>query len=157
MGLRYSRYADDLTFSLPDNATSTKNTVQPADHNQLIGQLLGSVHKVLREEGFNLNNDKTRVIRMGNQHTVTGMVVNGEGVPRVPRKIKRMLRASLHNLASDQPLHDGETLETLSGYAAWIASAEPELGQRYLKKIEALRDQGKLSKAKSHTKADIVA
>lgn len=46
MGLRYSRYADDLTFSLPDNATSTKNTVQPADHNQLIGQLLGSVHKV---------------------------------------------------------------------------------------------------------------
>ena len=77
---------------------------------------------------------------MGNQHTVTGMVVNGEGVPRVPRKIKRMLRASLHNLASDHLLRDGETLETLSGYAAWIASAEPELGQRYLKKIEALRD-----------------
>lgn len=156
VGLRYSRYADDLTFSLPANSTSTKNTTQPSDHNQLIGQLLGSVHKILREEGFILNGDKTRVIRMGNQHNVTGMVINGEGVPRVPRKIKRMLRATLHNLDSGQSLRDGETLDTLSGYAAWIASAEPELGQQYLEKIEALQDQGKLSKTRSQTKSDVV-
>ncbi|WP_201509213.1 reverse transcriptase domain-containing protein [Psychrobacter alimentarius] len=156
MGLRYSRYADDLTFSLPANSNSTENAAQPFDHNQLIGQLLGSVHKILREEGFILNGDKTRVIRMGNQHTVTGMVVNGEGVPRVPRKIKRMLRAALHNLDSGQSLREGETLDTLSGYAAWIASAEPELGQQYLEKIEALQDQGKLSKTRSQTKSDVV-
>ena len=138
MGLRYSRYADDLTFSLPANSTSTENATQPSDHNQLIGQLLGSVHKILREEGFILNGDKTRIIRMGNQHTVTGMVVNGEGVPRVPRKIKRMLRAALHNLDLGQSLRNGETIDTLSGYAAWIASAEPELGQRYLAQIAEL-------------------
>ena len=156
VGLRYSRYADDLTFSLPANSTSTENAAQPSDHNQLIGQLLGSVHKILREEGFILNDDKTRVIRMGNQHNVTGMVINGEGVPRVPRKIKRMLRATLHNLDSGQSLRDGETLDTLSGYAAWIASAEPELGQQYLEKIEALQDQGKLSKTRSQTKSDVV-
>ena len=138
MGLRYSRYADDLTFSLPANSTSTENATQPSDHNQLIGQLLGSVHKILREEGFILNDDKTRIIRMGNQHTVTGMVVNGEGVPRVPRKIKRMLRAALHNLDLGQSLRNGETIDTLSGYAAWIASAEPELGQRYLAQIAEL-------------------
>ncbi|WP_238038291.1 reverse transcriptase domain-containing protein [Psychrobacter sp. Ps6] len=138
MGLRYSRYADDLTFSLPANSTSTENATQPSDHNQLIGQLLGSVHKILREEGFILNGDKTRIIRMGNQHTVTGMVVNGEGVPRVPRKIKRMLRAALHNLDLGQSLKNGETIDTLSGYAAWIASAEPELGQRYLAQIAEL-------------------
>ncbi|WP_201511674.1 reverse transcriptase family protein [Psychrobacter alimentarius] len=156
VGLRYSRYADDLTFSLPANSTSTENAAQPSDHNQLIGQLLGSVHKILREEGFILNGDKTRVIRMGNQHNVTGMVINGEGVPRVPRKIKRMLRAALHNLDSGQSLRDGETLDTLSGYAAWIASAEPELGQQYLEKIEALQDQGKLSKTRSQTKSDVV-
>lgn len=156
VGLRYSRYADDLTFSFPANSISTKNAAQPSDHNQFIGQLLGSVHKILREEGFILNGDKTRVIRMGNQHTVTGMVVNGEGVPRVPREIKRMLRAALHNLDSGQSLREGETLDTLSGYAAWIASAEPELGQQYLEKIEALQDQGKLSKTRSQTKSDVV-
>lgn len=150
IGLRYSRYADDLTFSLPANSTSIKNAAQPSDHNHLIGQLLGSVHKILQEEGFILNNDKTRVIRMGNQHNVTGMVVNGEGVPRVPRKIKRMLRASLHNLALGQPLREGETLETLSGYAAWIASAERELGQTYLEKLAVLQDQGKLVEIKGN-------
>ena len=150
IGLRYSRYADDLTFSLPANSTSIKNAAQPSDHNHLSGQLLGSVHKILQEEGFILNNDKTRVIRMGNQHNVTGMVVNGEGVPRVPRKIKRMLRASLHNLALGQPLREGETLETLSGYAAWIASAERELGETYLEKLAVLQDQGKLVEIKGN-------
>ena len=139
-----------MTFSLPANSTSIKNAAQPSDHNHLIGQLLGSVHKILQEEGFILNNDKTRVIRMGNQHNVTGMVVNGEGVPRVPRKIKRMLRASLHNLALGQPLREGETLETLSGYAAWIASAERELGQTYLEKLAVLQDQGKLVEIKGN-------
>lgn len=153
VGLRYSRYADDLTFSLPVNSTGAKNTVSPANHNPLIGQLLGSVQKILREEGFTLNNDKTRVIRTGNQHNVTGMVVNGDSVPRVPRDIKRMLRAALHNLASGQPLREGETLETLSGYAAWIASAEQELGQNYLAKIDTLREQAKVVETKSCAKS----
>ena len=82
--------------------------------------------------------DKTRVIRTGNQQSVTGMVVNGDGVPRVPRRIKRQLRAAIHNLQAGRALRDGESLDTLSGYAAWIASAEPELGQRYLAQIAEL-------------------
>lgn len=151
IGLRYSRYADDLTFSLPNSPSDDvkSNHAKSGDvksdgaknadtHNQLIGQLLGSVHKILREEGFALNGDKTRVIRTGNQQSVTGMVVNGEGVPRVPRRIKRQLRAAIHNLQAGKPQRDGETLSTLSGYAAWIASAEPELGQRYLAQIAEL-------------------
>ncbi|MGP9544938.1 reverse transcriptase family protein [Psychrobacter sp. AOP7-B1-25] len=150
IGLRYSRYADDLTFSVPaiaDTKTKSKaktsTTKKQADtqHNKLIGQLLGSVHKILREEGFALNNDKTRVIRKGNQHNVTGMVVNGDGIPRVSRQIKRMLRAALHNLESGGKLRADETLDTLSGYAAWIASAEPELGHSYLARIECLQEQ----------------
>ncbi|MBI0426453.1 reverse transcriptase family protein [Psychrobacter sp. NG27] len=143
IGLRYSRYADDLTFSLP--VSSQKSTSAKSDldtkHNQLIGQLLGSVNKILREEGFALNNDKTRVIRKGNQHNVTGMVVNGQGVPRVSRQIKRMLRAAVHNLESGGTLRADETLNTLSGYAAWIASAEPELGHSHLARIERLQVQ----------------
>ena len=106
LGLRYSRYADDLTFSLPVNeatkqskaAKNVNKDKKNAEHNPLIGQLLGSVHKILREEGFSLNNDKTRIIRTGNQQSVTGMVVNDDGTPRVPRQIKRRLRAAIHNL-----------------------------------------------------------
>lgn len=152
LGLRYSRYADDLTFSVPaiDDAqpkSSTKATAstvkKQADmqHNKMIGQLLGSVHKILREEGFALNNDKTRVIRKGSQQQVTGMIVNGQGVPRVSRQIKKMLRAAVHNLEAGGQLRADETFNTLSGYAAWIASAEPELGHIYLDRIERLQVQ----------------
>ncbi len=149
LGLRYSRYADDLTFSLPTNKTSkAKKTSKQAksnkdsankEHNQLIGQLLGSVHKILREEGFALNGDKTSIIRTGNQQSVTGMVVNGEHAPRVPRQIKRRLRAAIHNLEKGGTLRADESYSTLSGYASWIASAEPELGYEYLERIERLR------------------
>lgn len=147
IGLRYSRYADDLTFSLPvsNQKSNTAKSDSDTKHNQLIGQLLGSVNKILREEGFALNNDKTRVIRTGNQHNVTGMVVNGSGVPRVSRQIKRMLRAAVHNLESGGTLRADETLNTLSGYAAWIASAEPELGHSYLDRIERLHVQQETS------------
>jgi retron-type reverse transcriptase len=147
IGLRYSRYADDLTFSLPVSSQKSTSAKSDSDtkHNQLIGQLLGSVNKILQEEGFALNNDKTRVIRTGNQHNVTGMVVNGSGVPRVSRQIKRMLRAAVHNLESGGTLRADETLNTLSGYAAWIASAEPELGHSYLDRIERLQVQQETS------------
>ncbi|WP_201551256.1 reverse transcriptase family protein [Psychrobacter fjordensis] len=147
IGLRYSRYADDLTFSLPvsNQKSNTAKSDSDTKHNQLIGQLLGSVNKILREEGFALNNDKTRVIRKGNQQQVTGMVVNGSGVPRVSRQIKRMLRAAVHNLESGGTLRADETLNTLSGYAAWIASAEPELGHSYLDRIERLHVQQETS------------
>ncbi|MDO5767919.1 MAG: hypothetical protein Q4P13_00315, partial [Psychrobacter sp.] len=110
-------------------------------HNALIGQLLGSVTKILTEEGFALNNDKTKIIRSGNQQAVTGMVVNGEDAPRVPRKVKRMLRAAIHNLQNGQGLRAGESYQTLIGYAAWIAMAEPELGHYYLNQIDELRNQ----------------
>ena len=132
-GLRYSRYADDLTFSIPSKSAADSDA-----QNALIGLLLGSVYKIVKEEGFVLNTDKTSIVRTGQQQGVTGMVVNGEGAPRVPRRIKRMLRAAIHNLQSGKPLRDGESLATLSGYAAWIASAEPELGRRYLEQLEAL-------------------
>ena len=148
LGLRYSRYADDLTFSVPTikdtkpklkvkttikATTSTAKKQADTQHNKLIGQLLGSVHKILR------------VIRKGNQQQVTGMVVNGQGVPRVSRQIKKMLRAAVHNLEAGGTLRADETLNTLSGYAAWIASAEPELGHSYLDRIERLQVQQETS------------
>lgn len=122
-GWRYSRYADDLTFSLPKGVEAD------------IGQLLGSVHKILKQEGFCLHPDKTHIVRPAAQQQVTGLVVNGDLPPRVSRQQKRQIRAAIHNLKIGKPLPEGESIERLKGYAAFIAMTEPELGRHMLQQL----------------------
>mgnify|MGYP000296445136 FL=1 len=125
-GWRYTRYADDLTFSLPANSK------HPAE----ISRLLGTLKRVLGEEGFNLNEKKTRVIRKGNVQAVTGLVVNGEQAPRVSRELKRQMRAAVHNLKQGKTLPEGESIQRLRGYAAYIAMTDRELGASLLNQLQ---------------------
>jgi hypothetical protein len=119
-GWRYTRYADDLTFSLPGDAQGPPK----------LGALMGVVTRIVAEEGFTVHPDKTRVLRKGGRQKVTGLVVNGTGAPRVPRKLKRELRAAIFNLTHGKPLKDGETVQHLAGLAAYIHMTDPKLGLR---------------------------
>src|SRR5262249_27997020 len=74
LGWRYTRYADDLTFSLPADHEGPPRT----------GALLGLVKRIVEKEGFALHPEKTRVARSGGRQKVTGLVVNGVNPPRVP-------------------------------------------------------------------------
>ena len=126
-GWRYTRYADDLTFSFAaDNS-------QAAD----ISRLLGTVKRILGEEGFNVNVKKTHVIRQHQAQQVTGLIVNGTQAPRVSRSLKRQMRAALHNLQQGKGLKEGESLNRLKGYAAYIAMTERELGKTMLAQLAA--------------------
>ncbi|WP_020560477.1 retron St85 family RNA-directed DNA polymerase [Thiofilum flexile] len=124
-GWRYSRYADDMTFSLP---------VGHAGDPQ-IAKVLGSIQRVMGEEGFELNRAKTHIVRRGARQEVTGLVVNNEGLPRVKRSTKRQMRAALHNLKTGKGLKEGESLNRLKGYAAYMAMTERELGLRLLSEL----------------------
>ena len=126
---RYTRYADDLTFSY-----ATNNKKEPG-----VTHLLGSVKRVLGEEGFKVNTKKTGVIRQGAVQEVTGLVVNGEGAPRVNRQTKRQMRAAIHNVKQGKALPEGETLERLRGYAAYIAMTDRALGMSMLNDLGSLK------------------
>ena len=119
---RYTRYADDLTFSLPDGHAGAPK----------VGALMGLVRRIVESEGFRLHPDKTRVHRGGGRQQVTGLVVNGAGTPRVPRTLRRQLRAAAHNLGRGKPLKEGETIERLTGYAAYVYMTDPTLGAALL-------------------------
>ena len=125
LGWRYTRYADDMTFSLP------------ADHKDKprLGALLGCVRRVVQAEGFEVKDEKTRVHRTGGRQSVTGLVVNGEGQPRTPRKLRRELRAAIHNLKAGKPLKEGESLARLAGYAAYVYMTDPKLGKTMLAEL----------------------
>jgi retron-type reverse transcriptase len=83
LGWTYTRYADDLTFSA--DAEAGKN----------VGYLLARIRHISQDEGFAVNEKKTRVQRRNTAQSVTGIVVNDR--PGVPRKLRRRLRAILHH------------------------------------------------------------
>ena len=121
-GWRYTRYADDLTFSLPKGHEGPPK----------LGALMGVVRRIVEEEGFAIHPEKTRLARSGARQKITGLVVNGAGKPRVPRKLKREVRAALHNLKVGKPLKEGESLARLTGYAAYVHMSDLALGTKML-------------------------
>ncbi len=124
-GWRYTRYADDLSFSLPPGTKGDGN----------VGTLLGAIRAICEAEGFALNPKKTRVCRPGGRQQITGLITNGDGPPRAPRALRRQLRAALHHLDTGQPLREGETLARLAGYAAFIHQTHPAEGADLLARL----------------------
>lgn len=83
----YTRYADDLTFSAD---------AEPAAR---AGYLLARLRHIAQDEGFSVNEKKTRIQRKSASQQVTGIIVNQR--PGVPRKVVRRLRAILHRARHD--------------------------------------------------------
>ena len=127
-GWRYTRYADDLTFSLPNSSSGRTH----------LAALQGCVKKIVSAEGFVVHPKKTRVIRKGSSQRVTGMVVNGDGSPRAKRSVRRNLRAAIHNLKQGKPLREGESIDSLRGMAAFISMTDRELGAKLMEEINGL-------------------
>jgi hypothetical protein len=132
-GWRYTRYADDMTFSLPAGHAGKPH----------LGTLLGLVARVVKAEGFSVNAEKTRVSRSGGRQAVTGLVVNGDAGPRVPRALRRQLRAAAHNLGQGKPLKEGETLARLAGYGAYVYATDSKLGAALMGAFRADEVQGR--------------
>jgi hypothetical protein len=119
-GFTYSRYADDMFFSHQDRGVA-------------IGRLLTEAKRVVAAQRFQLNHDKTLIMRSPRRQTVTGLIVNSE--PRVTRQDLRRFRAFLHRCET-------QGLEAVSrelgkdanayacGYFAYIEMVNPDQAQR---------------------------
>ncbi len=76
-GLKYSRYADDITFSSMHN-------VYHKD-----GDFIKELHRIIATQGFHIKESKVRLQRPGYRQEVTGLIVN-EKVNVTKRYIKRL-------------------------------------------------------------------
>lgn len=87
-GLKYSRYADDITFSGMGNVFMEGS------------RFIASMRNIIEfEEGFTINSNKTRLCHQGMRQEVTGITVNGK--ENVPRRYVKQLRTMLHNWEMD--------------------------------------------------------
>lgn len=141
LGCRYTRYADDLTFSWHGRPPAAVEAGPPGSNKTAIGTLLRAVRMIVRTEGFEIHTKKTRVMRKGARQKVTGLIVNEApaGVPsvRVPRKTVRHLRAAIKNRELGRP-GKGETLEQLKGMAAFVMMCDRARGSAFMERIDQL-------------------
>jgi retron-type reverse transcriptase len=129
LGFRYTRYADDLTFSAPSDEGK-------------IGYLLARVRHITQDEGFAVNEAKTRILRPGDRQTVTGVVVNQR--PGVPRDLVRRLRAILHRAQREgltaQNREKRPHFEAwLRGMVAYVHMVNPKQGEPLRAALQNLR------------------
>ena len=82
---KYTRYADDITVSLPE------------DDSKAIGRVIKFVEESLQNNGFRLNKkpQKLNVLRPHQAQRVCGVTINS-GKPTISRKQRRMLRSARH-------------------------------------------------------------
>lgn len=80
MGFDYSRYADDLTIS---------------SNNKSINNMIPFFKEIVREEGFEINEAKMRILRNAGRQKITGIVVNEK--PNIDKKEIKKLRAVIYN------------------------------------------------------------
>jgi len=81
MGIKYTRYADDLAFSGPEISSNFIH---------LLAEQIG-------ESGFALNHRKTKFYYGNEPRFLTGLVIHGEHV-RPPRRLRRLIRQQMHYL-----------------------------------------------------------
>jgi hypothetical protein len=129
MGGRYTRYADDLTFSLPSDASAwstrparnpktLERYAAPLTARAFTGSILQVARRVAGEHGYRLHKRrKLRVSRPHQQQRVTGLVVNEKVA--LPRRTRRWLRAVEHRLRTG-----GEATLTREQLAGWLSLQE---------------------------------
>lgn len=127
----YSRYADDLVFSHADKTADLK-------------PLLGLTKKIIAEESFEINEEKTMVMRGHQRQTVTGILVNHDEI-RISRRDVRNFRAFLHQ-------YEKEGKEAMSkkigkdatryakGYISFMKMVNGEQAKKFTEKYSWLED-----------------
>jgi len=121
---KYTRYADDLTFSTTDKVPE-------------IGQLIAAVGHIAKDENFEIKSEKTRIMRSPRRQSVTGLIV-GDDV-RIPKATIKRMRALFHNIetkgkeAVTEELGK-DALNVAHGYWAYLYMVSPSQANKYLKK-----------------------
>lgn len=125
--IRYSRYADDLSFSLYAAPHQLFSDGVPNPGKLNITHISEDLLSIISDNGFSPNEEKLRYFGPSSRKEVTGLVVTE--IVNVPRKYIRTIRAILYDVES-------------TGYDA----AQVKFSAKY-KKIGSLREhvRGKIS------------
>ncbi len=110
-GIGYTRYADDLTFSAYSGAK--------------LWRAYKTIQKIILDESFTINNEKTRFSGPSRQHRVTGLVVTNTSVG-IGRGRLRELRVKLYQLCTKKTASSCiKEIRHVSGWLAFVRGVDP--------------------------------
>jgi len=131
LGFKYTRYADDLTFSTENGDADLK-------------KLMTQTRFVVEKQGFKVNENKTRIRRRGRQQEATGIVVNDK--ISIDRKSLRKFRAVLHQ-AENKGLENlrwgnsPDLIAALKGYANFVFMVDKEKGVVFQQQVRRIAEK----------------
>ena len=125
----YTRYADDITFS---GGTGLKSIIIP-------------VKNIIQDEGFTINDSKTRIQLWYQHQEVTGINVSG-GKISVDKQYKKRIFQEIYYCKKYGPTshlkHIGCTKnfykEHMYGKAYYVYMVEPEVGKEILRQLDEI-------------------
>ncbi len=128
IGGDYTRYADDITISSNTN----------------LAKYIQVIQDILKDEGYIVNNKKTRISNSGQKQEVTGLTVNKK--VSVNKKIKKELNQAIYFIRKYGLLDHMKRInctkakykEHLFGLAYFVKMVEPNTGIRYLQELNNL-------------------
>ena len=128
LDFKYTRYADDLSFSTKNGDAELK-------------KLMSQIRYIAKEQGFKINENKTRILRSGRRQEVTGIVVNEK--ISIDRKTLRKFRAVLHQAENNslENLHWGNSpdlIASLQGYANFVFMVDKEKGYIFQQQVQRI-------------------
>jgi RNA-directed DNA polymerase len=133
-GFVYTRYADDLTFSACGDSLGN------------IANLMKGTRSIVKSEGFNINEEKTRLLRKSRQQEVTGIVVNDK--VNVSREKLKRFRATLYQIEKDGLIgkHWGDSkkrdlIPSLEGFANFVFMVNPEKGSLFREQVKRIKEK----------------
>lgn len=119
----YTRYGDDMTFSSMDKKIN-----------------LRVILEIIKRKGFFINYKKFKAMYKGSSQIVTGLSVS-DNAPRIPRKIKKLLRFHFYYLKKFGALDYSSRFKKfngadtsfywIEGWNNYLNAIEPELSEKY--------------------------
>lgn len=124
-GITYTRYADDFSFSASGSIKLLK--------------AFRVIEKIIEDEGFAINAQKTRLFGLSGRKIVTGLVVTEKNVG-IGRQKYRILRSEVYNLTKvDQSKVEYEKIQKIKGKLAFVKSVDKDRFSKLTKSIKTLK------------------
>lgn len=108
-GIIYTRYADDIILS--------------SNHPDKLMKVKKRAEDIISDQGYSINSKKTRLLRIGSQRKIVGLVYSDNQNIGIGRKKKRELRAKIYDYETN-PLTK-IPLNHLLGWMSFIKDVDP--------------------------------